>query len=231
MNEASDQPKFAGSSEASLGSNQDPGTKDAASDSVATANKSVAQPHMKGITKVIRDWVIVIALALFAAFVVRTFLLQQFYISGPSMESTLYQNNRVLVNKLSYRFSGVGRGDVVVFDRVSSSGSQVVHDDLIKRVVALENEIIEIKECVVYVNGVALVEKYLDEYTRTEEDLVARCRTPDMHAVTVPDNHVFVMGDNRAESFDSRSFGPIEKTKIVGRAFAVVWPLSQIKLL
>jgi signal peptidase I len=185
----------------------------------------------KGAAKVVRDWVIVIALALFAAFVVRTFLLQQFYISGPSMETTLYQNNRVLVNKLSYRFSNPGRGDVVVFDRVSSSGSSVVHDDLIKRIIALENETIEIKQCVVYINEEPLSEKYLDEYTRTEEDLTARCRTPDMHAVTVPDNHVFVMGDNRSESFDSRSFGPIEESKIVGRAFAVVWPLSNLKLL
>lgn len=185
----------------------------------------------KGIYKVIRDWTIVIVLALFAAFVVRTFLLQQFYISGPSMESTLYQNNRVLVNKLSYRFSGVGRGDIVVFDRVTSNGADVVHDDLIKRVIGLENETLEIKKCVVYINDVPLEENYLDEYSRTEEDLVARCRTPDMHAVTIPNNYVFVMGDNRAESFDSRSFGAIEESKIVGRAFAIVWPLSKIRLL
>jgi len=185
----------------------------------------------KGMYKVIRDWTIVIVLALFAAFVVRTFLLQQFYISGPSMESTLYQNNRVLVNKLSYRFSDVGRGDIVVFDRVTSNGREVIHDDLIKRVIGLENETLEIKQCVVYIDNVPLEENYLDEFTRTEEDLVARCRTPDMHAVTIPDNYVFVMGDNRAESFDSRSFGAIEESKIVGRAFAVVWPLSKIGLL
>jgi signal peptidase I len=185
----------------------------------------------KSLYKAVRDWVIVIALALFAAFVVRTFLLQQFYISGPSMESTLYQNNRVLVNKLSYRFSSVGRGDIVVFDRVTSNGAEVVHDDLIKRVIGLENETLEIKQCVVYINNEPLEENYLDEFTRTEPDLVARCRTPDMHPVTIPDNYVFVMGDNRAESFDSRSFGAIEESKIVGRAFAVVWPLSKIGLL
>jgi signal peptidase I len=185
----------------------------------------------KSLYKAVSDWVIVIALALFAAFVVRTFLLQQFYISGPSMESTLYQNNRVLVNKLSYRFSGVGRGDIVVFDRVTSNGAEVVHDDLIKRVIGLENETLEVKQCVVYINNEPLEENYLDEFTRTEPDLVARCRTPDMHPVTIPDNYVFVMGDNRAESFDSRSFGAIEESKIVGRAFAVVWPLSKIGLL
>lgn len=194
-------------------------------------DQSAGSTSTKTLYKSIRDWAIVIALALLAAFVVRTFLLQQFYISGPSMESTLYQNNRVLVNKLSYRFSGVGRGDIVVFDRVTSNGAEVIHDDLIKRVIGLENETLEIKECVVYINNVPLEENYLDEFTRTEPDLVSRCRTPDMHPVTVPNNHVFVMGDNRAESFDSRSFGAIEESKIRGRAFAVVWPLSKLGFL
>jgi signal peptidase I len=185
----------------------------------------------KSLMKVLRDWAIVVVLALFAAFIVRTFLLQQFYISGPSMETTLFQDNRVLVNKLSYRFTDISRGDIVVFDRVTSNGVDVQHDDLIKRVIGLENETLEIKQCVVHINNVALEEKYLDDFTRTEEDLVSRCRTPDMHAVTIPDNHVFVMGDNRAESFDSRSFGAIEESKIVGKAFAIVWPLSKIRLL
>jgi signal peptidase I len=183
------------------------------------------------IVKILRDWTIVVVLALFAAFVVRTFLLQQFYISGPSMETTLFQNNRVLVNKMSYRFSGVGRGDVVVFDRVTSNGVSVVHDDLIKRVIGLENETIEIKDCVVYINGNSLTENYLDRNALTESDLVSRCRTPNMHPVSIPNNYVFVMGDNRAESFDSRSFGPIEESKIAGRAFAIVWPLSRIRIL
>ena len=181
--------------------------------------------------KALRDWAIVIVLALLAAFVVRTFLLQQFYISGPSMETTLFQNNRVLVNKMSYRFSGVGRGDIVVFDRVTRNGEQIIHDDLIKRVIGLENEKVEIRDCVVFINNVALEEKYLDEFSSSEPDLTQRCREPNMHPVSVPNNHVFVMGDNRAESFDSRSFGPIEESKIRGRAFAVVWPLSALRLL
>lgn len=200
--------------------------------SVDGAETSSGSSQMtKNLFKAVRDWVIVVVLALFAAFIVRTFLLQQFYISGPSMETTLFQDNRVLVNKLSYRFTDISRGDIVVFDRVTSNGNDVVHDDLIKRVIGLENETLEIKQCVVHINNVALEEKYLDEFTRTEEDLVSRCRTPDMHAVTIPDNHVFVMGDNRAESFDSRSFGAIEESKIVGKAFAIVWPLSKIRLL
>lgn len=181
--------------------------------------------------KAIRDWSVVVVLALLAAFVVRTFLLQQFYISGPSMETTLFQNNRVLVNKMSYRFSGVGRGDIVVFDRVTRNGEEVIHDDLIKRVIGLENETIEIRDCVVYINNSALQEKYLDDFNRNEADLTARCREPNMHPVVIPNNYVFVMGDNRAESFDSRSFGPIEESKIRGRAFAVVWPLSALRIL
>ena len=113
--------------------------------------------------KAVRDWVIVLVVALGVALGIRTFVLQQFYISGPSMETTLFQPNRVLVNKLAYTFGDIGRGDVVVFDRVTSNGTTVQHDDLIKRVIGLENEVIEIKKCVVYVDGASLVEPYLPE--------------------------------------------------------------------
>ena len=87
--------------------------------------------------KVLREWASVIGFALIIAFVVRGFVLQQYYISGPSMETTMFQNNRVLVNKLSYRLHNVNRGDVVVFDRVTTDGVEVQHDDLIKRVIGI----------------------------------------------------------------------------------------------
>jgi signal peptidase I len=102
--------------------------------------------------KAVRDWVIVLVVALVVALGIRTYVLQQFYISGPSMETTLYQPNRVLVNKLSYRLHDVNRGDVVVFDRVTSNGESIQHDDLIKRVIGLPGEKISISKCVVYVN-------------------------------------------------------------------------------
>lgn len=179
----------------------------------------------------IREWVVVVAVALGAALFVRMYVIQQFYISGPSMETTLFQNNRVLVNKLSYRLHGIHRGDVVVFDRVTTNGTTISHDDLIKRVIAIENDSIEIKKCVVFVNGSAIDEPYLDEEVLAFPNPIDRCRVPDMSRVMVPKNQLFVLGDNRPDSFDSRSFGTISKKLVLGRAFAVVWPFNRITLL
>jgi signal peptidase I len=181
-------------------------------------------------SKILRDWIFVIVVALGAAMLVRVFVLQQFYISGPSMETSLFQDDRVLVNKLSYRFSEIDRGDVIVFDRVTTSGGIVEHDDLIKRVIAVGGDSIQIKQCEVLVNGTPLEEPYLDVVVEGE-DLNSRCRVVDMPSLTVPDDQLFVMGDNRAESFDSRSFGPIPNKLVIGRAFAVVWPLGSLRWL
>ena len=177
--------------------------------------------------KAVRDWIIVLVVALVVALGIRTYVLQQFYISGPSMETTLYQPNRVLVNKLSYRLHDVNRGDVVVFDRVTSNGESIQHDDLIKRVVGLPGEKISISKCIVYVNKVALKEPYLDSRDTEQDDLVERCRQPEMAEVVVPAKQVFVLGDNRPQSMDSRMFGSVDKNRIVGRAFVVLWPLSR----
>ena len=177
--------------------------------------------------KAVRDWIIVLVVALVVALGIRTYVLQQFYISGPSMETTLYQPNRVLVNKLSYRLHDVNRGDVVVFDRVTSNGESIQHDDLIKRVVGLPGEKISISKCIVYVNKVALKEPYLDSSDTEQEDLIERCRQPEMAEVVVPAKQVFVLGDNRPQSMDSRMFGSVDRNRIVGRAFVVLWPLSR----
>ena len=177
--------------------------------------------------KAVRDWIIVLVVALVVALGIRTYVLQQFYISGPSMETTLYQPNRVLVNKLSYRLHEVNRGDVVVFDRVTSNGETIQHDDLIKRVIGLAGEKISISKCVVYVNKVALKEPYLDSRDTEQDDLIERCRQPEMAEVVVPAKQVFVLGDNRPQSMDSRMFGAVDKNRIVGRAFVVLWPFSR----
>lgn len=180
------------------------------------------------LARVLRDWIFVIAVALGAAMLVRVFVLQQFYISGPSMESTLFQDNRVLVNKMSYKLHAIHRGDVVVFDRVTTSGGTIAHDDLIKRVIGIAADTVEVKQCKVLVNGAEIAEPYLDDNQTSLTNLTERCRVVDMPKVVVPKNQLFVMGDNRPESFDSRSFGTIPEGLVVGRAFAIVWPLSRI---
>ena len=192
---------------------------------------STEAPESHPLTKVLRDWFLVVVLALGAALLVRVYVLQQFYISGPSMETTLFGNNRVLVNKLSYRLHDIHRGDVVVFDRVTTSDGTVSHDDLIKRVIALPGDTIEIKNCVVIINSKPTVESYLDKDVLEITDAVNRCRVANMPVQKVPEKKIFVMGDNRSESFDSRSFGPISESLIVGRAFAIVWPFNRISTL
>jgi signal peptidase I len=181
--------------------------------------------------QLVREWVTVLVVALVIAITVRTLILQQFYISGPSMEATMFQDNRVLVNKLSYRLHDIHRGDVVVFDRVTVDGQIVQHDDLIKRVIAVGGETISIKDCQVFINGKLLVESYLNEYDLAQTALEDRCRVPMMEDMTIPENQLFVMGDNRPQSFDSRMFGPIEQALVVGRAFVIIWPFSAAKFL
>jgi signal peptidase I len=135
------------------------------------------------------------------------------------------------VNKLSYRLHDIHRGDVVVFDRVTVDGEIVQHDDLIKRVIALAGETVSIKDCKVFIDGELLEESYLNDYDLAESELEDRCRVPVMEDLVVPKNQLFVMGDNRPQSFDSRMFGPIEQSLVVGRAFVIIWPFSAAKFL
>ncbi len=187
---------------------------------------SVNRQKAAGFGRALREWVVVLTIALGSAFLIRVFVLAQYYIDGPSMQTTLQPNDRVLVNKLSYRLHGVNRGDVVVFDRITVDGTRVNHDDLIKRVIGLEGETVEIDDCVVSIDGRELDEPYLDEADLAQTNPSARCRIPQMSPQVVPEDSVFVMGDNRHDSFDSREFGPIETDLIRGRAFVVIWPSS-----
>ena len=191
----------------------------------------LSQEERKKGVKVLREWASVIGFALIIAFVVRGFVLQQYYISGPSMETTMFQNNRVLVNKLSYRLHDVHRGDVIVFDRVTTDGVEVQHDDLIKRVIGVAGDSVSIKDCVVFVNQKPVDEPYLDALDTNQLNLDDRCRVPNLEEIVVEPNHLFVMGDNRPQSFDSRMFGTIDKELVAGRAFVIIWPLGALRWL
>ena len=158
------------------------------------------------------EWVVVIGGALLVAVVVKAFLLQAFYIPSPSMVPTLHVNDRVLVNKLSYRLHEVRRGDVIVF----KSPQVVAEKDLIKRVIGLPGDTVETRDGEIVVNDEVLDEPYLPSDVGTGP----------MEKITVPPGHYWMMGDNRGNSSDSRVFGPIPESSIIGRAFVKVWPIT-----
>lgn len=166
------------------------------------------------------EWVMVVAGALLIALVVKSFLIQAFYIPSESMLPALKINDRVLVNKLSYRLGDIDRGDVVVFEGPGDEKDR----DLIKRVVGLPGDTVEVREGRVEINGKPLAEPYLLPSARSEP------LTEVSKWVIGPDQY-FVMGDNRSNSRDSRFFSPIPASLIVGRAFVKVWPLPDFSLL
>lgn len=172
------------------------------------------------VRRTVVEWLAVIVGGVIIALIIEAFLIQAFWIPSPSMVPTLKPGDRVLVNKLSYRFNDIHRGDLIVFERppeASTGGSEEI-DDLIKRVIATEGDRIEARDGRVLVNGETLDEPYLEEGTPTDN----------LPRQTVPEDHVFVMGDNRPNSEDSRKFGPIAEDQVVGRAFVRVLPLSDI---
>jgi signal peptidase I len=149
--------------------------------------------------------------------VVRPFIVEAFYIPSESMVPTLLINDRVLVNKFIYDFTEPDRGDILVFESVEGGGQ-----DLIKRVVAVGGDEVRVQNGQLFVNGEPQSEPYLNQ------------ETPDASFFgpeTVPEDHVFMMGDNRANSADSRVFGPVPYENIEGEAFVLFWPLSRLDVL
>ena len=172
------------------------------------------------------EWVVIIAAALALAFVVKTFLVQAFFIPSASMEPELNIGDRVLVNKVSYRLHEIHRGDLVVFERPDCDGSDPAIKDLIKRVVGVGGDSVEGRDGAVYLNGERLAEPYLPPGQATG----------DFGPVKVPSGHIWVMGDNRENSKDSRflcNSRPtfIQEREVIGRAFVRVWPVPAAGLL
>lgn len=167
--------------------------------------------------------------AILVAVLVRTFAFEQFWIPSPSMAQTLVPNDRVLVNKLAYEVHDVHRGDVVVFERPANQTGTI--KDLIKRVVGLPGERVSIMDGSVRIDGRALEEPYVGDLQTTAN---VGCGLGDTKGIDttagllIPEGEVLVLGDNRVDSQDGRCFGPIDEDLIVGRAFAVIWPLSKM---
>lgn len=182
-----------------------------------------------------RELPILVLIALILAVTIKTFIVQAFFIPSGSMLESLQIDDRVLVSKLSYVWGEPEAGDVVVFDDprgpvadeeslparlwrnlAESIGIRTPQSEFIKRVIAVGGDSIEARDGDVFVNGEMVEEIYLPSYADTF----------DFGPVEVPEGEVFVMGDNRGDSVDSRSFGTISVDDIVGRAFVVMWPPS-----
>ncbi len=151
--------------------------------------------------------------------VVRPFIVEAFYVPSESMVPTLLVGERLLVNKFIYRFSEPERGDIVVFEAQTADGGEVY---LVKRVLGLPGDEIAVRDGVLFLNSVLQRESYLNPDLPDESSF---------GPVEVPPEHVFVMGDNRANSADSRVFGPVPEKNIVGEAFLRVWPPNRLGLL
>jgi signal peptidase I len=165
------------------------------------------------------EWVLLIGAALVIALLIKTFLVQAFYIPSESMVPTLKVHDRVLVNKLSYKMHPIHRGDIVVFTKPPAETSDI--KDLIKRVIGLPGDTVSGQNGHVYIDGRQLNEPYLPAGTVTDN----------FAPVKIPTGDVWVMGDNRPDSKDSRAFGPIRESSVVGRAFLRIWPLSRLGFL
>ena len=177
-------------------------------------------PRRRRARRAVLEWVAILVVAVVAALLLRSFVIQPYYIPSGSMEPTLLVGDKVLVNKLAYDFHKVHRGDVIVFRKPPNDYTPNIKD-LIKRVIGLPGETISAKGGSVYINGHILKEPWLPKGDTTAN----------FGPVHIPAGHYFVMGDNRGNSEDSRVIGPISGKLIVGRAFLIIWPIGQINTL
>jgi len=157
-----------------------------------------------------------IVLTLLIFFVVQNFVAQPYQILQVSMEHTLEPGQYVLVDKLSPHFSDYKRGDVIVFEPPAGIQEDGQNIPFIKRVVAVGGDTVEVKDGTVWVNGAKLSEPYIFEGQSTDP-------ITDQTVWKVPSGYLFVMGDHRQESQDSRAFGPIAKSTVIGRAWVRYW--------
>ena len=167
----------------------------------------------RGIVRLVRELLETILPALLIALLINVFVGQATRVEGQSMEPNLHSEQRLVVEKLSYRFHGPQRFDIVVL-KMPRQGEEL----LIKRVIGLPGETVEIRDGQVYVDGNLLAEPFTDQSTHPGRN----------DKFTVPPLHIYVMGDNRDRSNDSRSFGSVPIDDVIGRAWLSYWPPEQI---
>jgi signal peptidase I len=173
----------------------------------------------------------VVVVAILVAVLLRTFVVATYSIPSGSMEPTLKIGDRIVVNKLSYHLHGVDRGNIVVFTtppNENCAGPPV--SDLVKRVIGLPGEIISLHSGSVFINGHLLPEPFLPPDVRDDTYPGPSNDAYSLHQpYRVPPGDVYVMGDNRPQSCDSRYWGPIRESTIVGKVDMRIWPLSRLR--
>jgi signal peptidase I len=169
------------------------------------------------------EWGIVIVIAVVVSLLIRTFVFQTFFIPSGSMEPTLQLGDRIIVSKLSVELGTIHTGDILVFKAPKAVASVCGDDvaDLVKRVIGLPGQHLTSKGNTIYVNGKKLAQPW------THNPILGKA----IGNVVVPKNHYFMMGDNESDSCDSRFWGTIPRSSIIGKAFIRVWPLSRLGFL
>jgi signal peptidase I len=167
---------------------------------------------------VLLEWSAIIAVALAVAMLVRTFVVQAFWIPSASMVPTLKIGDRLLVEKITPSVRDIHRREIIVFERPEGVDPDL--KDLIKRVIGLPGELIEGKDGKVLINGQPLAEPYLPKGVIPTE--------LDFGPTRIPIDSYFVMGDNRSQSFDSRYWGTVARHQVVGRAVIRIWPITKV---
>lgn len=194
-------------------------------DSAGKATDSGETKQSRGATRWMIEVVVIVAAAIVLALLVQQFIVKPYAIPSPSMENTLLVGDRVLVNRMVYHFHSPRRGDIVVFQPPASVGSK---DPFIKRVIGVGGDTVALRDGYMYVNGVRLVEPYVKDYPIKSAPFEEK----------VKEGYLFVMGDNRNNSDDSRIFHQISIKRqkppnedagyVIGEAFARYWPLNRI---
>jgi signal peptidase I len=168
------------------------------------------------------EWIKALLIAGGLVFIIRTFIFSPFIVEGPSMEPNFHTSERLIVNKILYDFRAPQRGEVIVFHATEDK-------DYIKRVIALPGEKVRVEGDKVFVNNQQLDEPWLKQALDDAAKKGIPYNTRNFAEKTVAEGSVFVMGDNRSNSADSRDIGFIEYDRIVGRADIIFWPMKDLK--